>query len=70
MQSSSNPLSTVIPLLSLPQGLFISSTFKEGRECNLERMMVSVLHKELEWKEKKIKCMKLGGHAAKDKEIK
>ena len=26
-------------------------------------MMVSVLHKDLEWKEKKIKCMKLGGHA-------
>ena len=27
-------------------------------------MMVYVLHKDLEWKEKKIKCMKLGGHAA------
>lgn len=32
--------------------------------------MVSVLHKNLEWKEKKIKCMKLGGHATNDKKIK
>ena len=29
--------------------------------------MVSVLHKHLEWKEKKIKCMKLGGHVAHNK---
>ena len=33
---------------------------------NLEETMVSVLHKELEYKVEKLKCKKVGGHAAED----
>ena len=39
---------------------------KEGGLINLEKMTVSVLHKELEYKVEKLKYKKVGGHAAKD----
>ena len=38
--------------------------WEEGGLFNLEVTMVSVLHKELEYKEEKLKCKKVGGHAA------
>ena len=37
-----------------------------GGLFNLEKTMVSVLHKELEYKVKKLKNKKVGGHAAED----
>ena len=40
--------------------------FEKGGVFNLEDTMVSVLHKELEYKVKKLKCKKVGGHAAED----
>ena len=46
---------TVNPLLSLPGSLF-----------NLENMMVSVFHKDLEYKVDKLKYKMVGGHAAED----
>ena len=53
---------TVNPLFSPPGGLFISSPFEGGGEglietgglFNLETTMVSVLHKELEYKVEKL----------------
>ena len=67
------------PLFSLPGSLFISSPF-EGRGglietgglfdggglFNLEKTMVSVLKKKLEYKVEKLKKKKVGGHAAED----
>ena len=52
---------TVNPLLRPPGGLFISSPFGgEGLNIlNLETTMVSVLHKELEYKVEKLKYRKL-----------
>ena len=52
-------------------GLFISSPFegelnRDGGLFNLETTMVSVLHKELEYKVEKLKYKKVGGHAAED----
>ena len=38
----------------------------EGGLFNLEKTMVSVLHKELEYKVEKLKYKKVGGHAAED----
>ena len=38
----------------------------EGGLFNLEKMMVSVLHKELECKVEKLKYKKVRGHAAED----
>ena len=52
---------TVNPLSS-PPGLFE----KERGLINLEKMTVSVLHKELEYKVEKLKYKKVRGHAAKD----
>ena len=46
---------TVNPLLSPPGSLF-----------NLEKMTVSVLHKDLEYKVDELKYKMVGGHAAKD----
>ena len=46
---------TVNPLLSPP-----------GSLVNLEKMTVSVLHKDLEYKMDKLKYKMVGGHAAKD----
>ena len=52
-------MSTVNPLLSYPRGFFIPNTFgpggagglmETGGLCNLAKTMVSVLHKELEYK--------------------
>ena len=62
---------TVNPLLSPLGGLFISSPFeaglnRDGGLYNLEKTMVSVLHKELEYKVEKLKNKKVGGHAAED----
>ena len=65
---------TVKPLLPpLPEGLFISSMFDEGLiweggggVFNLEKTMVSVLHKELKYKVEKLKNKKVRGHAAED----
>ena len=37
-----------------------------GGLFNLEKMIVSVLHKELEYKEEKLEYSKVGGHAAED----
>ena len=37
-----------------------------GALINLENMLVSILHKELEDKVEKFKNKKVGGHAAKD----
>ena len=52
---------TVNPLFSPPpQG-------GGGRLLNLEKMMVSVFHKDLEYKVDKLKYKMVGGHAAKDK---
>ena len=51
---------TVNPLFSPPpQGA-------GGRLLNLEKMMVSVFHKDLEYKVDKLKYKMVGGHAAKD----
>ena len=54
-----------------PEGLFISSPlragglFETGRGLfNLEKMMASVLHKDLEYKVEKLKYKKVGVHAA------
>ena len=63
-----------------PGGLFISSQFEggggggnrdgglilEGSLFNLQNTMVSVLHRELEYKVEKLKYKKVGGHAAED----
>jgi len=62
---------TINSLLSPPGGLFSSSPFerglnRDGGVFNLEKMMVSVVHKELEYKVEKLKYKKVGGHAAKD----
>ena len=48
---------TANPLFSPPPG---------GRLLNLEKMMVSVFHKDLEYKVDKLKYKMVGGHAAKD----
>ena len=48
--------------LNRDEGLFE----KEGGLLNLEKMTVSVLHKELEYKVEKLKYKKVGGHAAED----
>ena len=50
---------TVNPLFSPPPP-------QEGRLFNLEKMMVSVFHKDLEYKVDKLKYKMVGGHAAKD----
>ena len=65
--------------IKLPGGLFISSPFEGGGGLyrdgslfergglfNLEQTMVSVLHKELEYKVEKLKYKKVRGHAAED----
>ena len=58
---------TVNPLLSPPGGLFISSPSSWGASpIIIEKPMVSVLHKELEYKVEKLKNKKVGGHAAED----
>ena len=64
--------------IKLPGGLFISSPFEggvyrdgslfeRGGLFNLEQTMVSVLHKELEYKVEKLKYKKVRGHAAEDR---
>ena len=58
--------------IKLPRALFISSPFEGrlnrdgggGSLFHLEKTMVSVLHKELEYKVEKLKNKKVGGHAA------
>ena len=40
--------------------------FKKGSLFNVEKTMVSLLHKGLEYKVKKLKYEKVGGHAARD----
>ena len=62
---------TVIPLLSPTEGSFISSPFERGLHrdgglFNLEKTMVSVLYKQLEYKVEKLKYTKVGDHAAED----
>ena len=57
-----------------PGGLFISNTFERGiigtggrgGLFNLAKTIVSVVHKELEYKEEKLKYKKLEEHAAED----
>ena len=66
-------------MIKPPGNLFISSPFEGGlietgglRErgggglFNLEKTMVSVLHRELEYKAETLKNKKVGGHAAED----
>ena len=56
---------TINPLLSPPEGLFISNTFEgEGGLFNLKKTMASTLRKELEYKVEKLKGKKVRGHAA------
>ena len=43
----------------------VGSLFKRG-EINVEKTMVSLLHKELEYIVEKLKYEKVGGHAARD----
>ena len=68
---------TVNPVFNPPVGLFISSPFEgvgggggrlieTGGLFNLETTIVSVLHKELEYKVEELKYKKVLGHAAKD----
>ena len=59
-------MSTVNPLLRPPGAYLFQTPFKGGLIetgggglFNLEMMMVSVVHKELEYKVKKLKCKKL-----------
>ena len=59
--------------IKLPRALFISSPFEGrlnrdggGSLFHLEKTMVSVLHKELEYKVEKLKYKKVGDHAAED----
>ena len=53
---------TVKPLLSPLGGLFVSSPFERGEGLiNWEKMMVSVLPKEVEYKVEKLKYKKVGG---------
>ena len=49
-------------MLNRDRGLFVGG----GGVFNLETTMVSVLHKELAYKVKKLKYKKVGGHAAED----
>ena len=71
------PSLTVNPLLSPLGRIFISSSFGglfnrdggsylRGGLFNLEKTIVTVLHKELEYKVKKLKYKKVGGRAAED----
>ena len=61
---------TVNPLLSPPGGLLFQTGRVLNRDgggwFNLEKKMVSVLHKELEYKVEKLKCKKDGVYAAED----
>ena len=67
-----NTVKPLLPPPPLPEGLFISSMFDEGLiwegggVFNLEKTMVSVLHKELKYKVEKLKNKKVRGHAAED----
>ena len=62
---------TVKPLL-IPPGTYLFQAHqrngldRDGGLLNLEKTMVSVLHKELEYKVEKLKNKKVGGHAPKD----
>ena len=64
---------TVNPLLS-PPVIYFKPIWEGGGLIetrglfNLEKTMVSVLHKELEYKVKKLKYRKVGGHAAEDQD--
>ena len=57
-----------------PQGLIYFMPFfhvtafylRGGSLFNVEKTMVSLLHKELEYKVEKLKYEKVGGHAARD----
>ena len=63
-----NTVDTVNPLLSLEGGggaYLFQSHLREGL-FNLEKTLVSVLHKELEYKVEKLKYKKVGGQAAED----
>ena len=64
--SPKQPLYSQLP----PGGLFISSSFEwvggGGGLIKLEKTVVSVLHKELEYKVEKLKYKKVGDHAAED----
>ena len=60
---------TVNPILSPPQGLFISSPFEVGLNrvgglFNLEKTMVSVLHRKLRIQSGEAQEQEVGGHAA------
>ena len=61
---------TVNPLLS-PPGAYLFQAHLRGGEgggdlFNLENTMVSVLHKDLEYKVEKLTYKKAGGHATED----
>ena len=50
----------------MEKGGFFECVGGEGGLFNLVKMMVLVLHKELEYKVEKLKYKKVGGHAAGD----
>ena len=60
-----------LPAVAVVHALFVSSPFEgglfeRGGLLNLEKTMVSVLHKELEYSMEKLKKKKVGGHPAED----
>ena len=71
-------LHTINPLLSLPPGTYLFQIHfrvvnRDGRGgyligglFNLENTMLSVLHKDLEYKMEKLKNKKIGSHSAED----
>ena len=54
---------TVNPLLNPPRG---GGAYLTGGLTILEKMMVSVLHEELEYEVKRLEYNKVGSHAAED----
>ena len=65
-----NPGSTTLKFIehtvNPPWRAYLFQAHLTGGLFNLEKMMVSVLHKELEYKVEKLKNKKVGGHAAED----
>ena len=64
-RKSGQKLEFTINLLISPPGDGVVY-LRRGGFFNLEKMIVSVLHKELEYKEEKLEYSKVGGHAAED----
>ena len=70
-KSSTKPLGGLIPFKPIGEGGGFIETgggglFERRGLFHLERTMVSVLHKELDYKAEKVKYKKVGCHGAKD----